>query len=130
MEKLSRNIRTVWRWSGLSENVKGEERSVRERREHTEMPLFLDTAIVKELAGATWHGKANRLSGEHGVHWDVIDEVADASWKTQANSMTVSVTLPVANASHRLNASRFTNDERRRPVGWPDHSPAPKRRLV
>ena len=35
------------------------------------------------LTGRTWHGKANRLSREHGVHWDIIDEVAEASWKVQ-----------------------------------------------
>ena len=45
------------------------------------MPLFLDSAVVKDLAECTWHGKANRLSRDHGVHWDIIDEVADASWK-------------------------------------------------
>ena len=46
-----------------------------------EMPLHLDVATVKELAGGIWHGKANRLSREHGVQWDVIDEVAVASGK-------------------------------------------------
>ena len=54
----------------------------RETWELAEIPLFLDAAVVKDLAECTWHGKANRLSGEHGVHWDVIDEVAEASWKT------------------------------------------------
>ncbi len=49
-----------------------------------QMPLFLDTTIVKELSGATWYGKANRLSQEHGVHWDIIDEAAGASWKRVA----------------------------------------------
>ena len=47
-----------------------------------EAPLFLDAALIQELASGTWHGGANRLSGEHGVHWEIIDEVADASWKT------------------------------------------------
>lgn len=54
-----------------------------------EVPLFLDPGLVKDLAGGTWHGKANRLSREHGVHWDIIDEAADASWKTQADEETV-----------------------------------------
>ena len=34
------------------------------------IPLFLDSEIVKELSDASWHGKANRLSREHGVHWE------------------------------------------------------------
>ncbi|NGZ09241.1 MAG: SagB/ThcOx family dehydrogenase [Nitrospira sp. LK70] len=55
------------------------------KREGVEVPLFLDTALVKELAGGAWHGKANQLSHEHGVHWDIIDEAAEASWKTEAD---------------------------------------------
>src|SRR5438309_4152830 len=51
------------------------------RGELTEVPLFLDSAVVEDLAGGKWNGYANRLSGEHGVHWDIIDEVAEASWK-------------------------------------------------
>ena len=69
------------------EEVSGEGAGARGARK--EMPLFLDATIVKELAGRKWHGKANRLSGEHGVHWDIIDEVADASWKTQAQTLIV-----------------------------------------
>ena len=100
------------------------------------MPLFLDAAIVKKLVDGPWHGKANRLSGEHGVHWDIIDEVADASWKTQADNLTVSACAgspPSSDSFHaRLaeskRASRFTNDAH--PSGWPDHPPTPKRRGV
>ena len=47
-----------------------------------ELPLFLDQSLVKDLAAGTWYGKANELSREHGVHWEVIDEVAEESWKT------------------------------------------------
>ena len=56
-----------------------------------EVPLFLDAAVVKELADGKWHGKANRLSSEHGVHWDIIDEAADASWKLEAQQLIVSL---------------------------------------
>ncbi|HEY6639213.1 MAG TPA: SagB/ThcOx family dehydrogenase, partial [Nitrospiraceae bacterium] len=56
-----------------------------------EIPLFLDPDVVKKLAECTWFGKANRLSGEHGVHWEIIDEVAEASWKTQAQGLTISL---------------------------------------
>jgi SagB-type dehydrogenase family enzyme len=67
-------------------------------REPNEMPLFLDSVVVKDLIAGLWHGKANRLSGEHGVQWEIIDEAAAASWKCTTEQH--SVTLP------RL----FTND--------------------
>ena len=69
-------------------DVRGEGLGVRGGK--AEMPLFLDAALVKDLSNASWHGKANRLSQDHGVHWDIIDEVAEASWKAQADKLTVS----------------------------------------
>lgn len=51
-------------------------------RDMQDLPLFLDEAAVSDVAVGPWHGKANELSREHGVHWDVIDQVAEASWKT------------------------------------------------
>lgn len=60
-----------------------------------EIPLFLDTALVKDFSNVSWQGKANRLSGEHGVHWDAIDAVADASWKLSQAQPVLSHPLPV-----------------------------------
>ena len=54
-----------------------------------EIPLFLDPTVVKEMIGGTWHGKANCLSREHGVHWDIIDQAAAASWKFAADARSV-----------------------------------------
>ncbi|MCC2642158.1 MAG: uncharacterized protein K0S45_2571 [Nitrospira sp.] len=48
-----------------------------------EIPLFLDPNAVQDLAAGPWHGKANPLSREHGVDWEIIDEAAEASWKTR-----------------------------------------------
>ncbi|MEW6248201.1 MAG: SagB/ThcOx family dehydrogenase [Nitrospirota bacterium] len=59
------------------------------RGSQIEIPLFLDAAVVNELAAGQWYGKANRLSHEHAVHWDIIDEVAEASWKAQTEKRTV-----------------------------------------
>ena len=73
-------------------DVKRETSDVK-RNEMVGTQLFLDPAVVKDLAGGTWHGKANQLSGEHGVHWDIIDEVAEASWKADSNQRTVEVLL-------------------------------------
>jgi len=81
-----------------NEAVKSKGLEVRGREEVTDgkkgMPLFLDTSIVKKLAGETWHGKANRLSLEHGVHWDIIDEAAKASWKLETDERSVSLPSP------------------------------------
>ena len=71
-----------------NEEVKGKESGVRGRE--GEIPLFLDPTVVKELAECSWYGKANQLSREHGVRWDIIDEVAEASWKVQPQQLVVS----------------------------------------
>lgn len=60
----------------------------------TELPLFLDPALVKDLAGGAWHGKANLLSRDHAVHWDAIDVAAEASWKTQVEKQTIPLMFP------------------------------------
>ena len=80
------------------------------RAESTAVPLFLDPTIVKESAGATWHGKANRLSPEHGVCWDIIDEAANAAWKTQTDRPMIALPAIRLTSSNRLHASRMTND--------------------
>lgn len=73
------------------------------RLESQEIPLFLSPNLVKELAEGRWHGRANRLSREHGVHWDIIDKVAEASWKGAAeqrlaalSNLTVNQTAGIA----------------------------------
>ena len=70
------------------------------------IPLFLDSEIVQKLTAAIWHGKANRLSGEHGVHWDIIEEAASASRKCTAEQR--SVALPKLLTPH---VSPFTFNE-------------------
>jgi len=54
-------------------------------------PLFLDVEIVQRLVQTEWFGKANRLSREHGVQWDIIDEAVEASWKIQTEAAKVSM---------------------------------------
>jgi len=73
------------------------------RKEMVDIPLFLDPAVVKDLAECPWHGKANCLSREHGVHWDIIDEAAEASWKTHNENTTKSLITSFAqNTLHPL----------------------------
>ena len=87
------------------EDVNGDTLDVK-RGKLTEIPLFIDSAVVKDLAECPWHGKANRLSGEHGVEWEIIDEVAEASWKAPCER--VSVAVPASVTPH---VSPFTSHE-------------------
>jgi SagB-type dehydrogenase family enzyme len=68
------------------------------RGESTEIPLFLDQAVIHSIAETRWHGKANRLSRENPVPWEIIDDVADASWKTSHEH--ASVAVPTSVISH------------------------------
>jgi SagB-type dehydrogenase family enzyme len=86
-------------------DVKDETLDVK-RGKLTEIPLFIDSAVVKDLTECPWHGKANRLSGEHGVEWEIIDEVAAASWKAPCERMSVAV--PASGTAH---VSPFTSHE-------------------
>ena len=86
------------------ERVKGKEPG--ESGGRKEIPLFIDPGVVKQVAECTWYGKANKLSGEHGVHWDIIDEVAEASWKTQPQQLMVS--LPGSQPQEPPHPSRLT----------------------
>jgi nitroreductase len=94
-------LAVVWPLGG----VKGETLDVK-RKELTEIPLFLDFEIAKDLAKCIWHGKANRLSREHGVHWDIIDEVSDASWKASCEHVSVALPSPVT-----FHVSPFTSHD-------------------
>ena len=57
----------------------------------TTFPLFLNVEIVERLVQTEWFGKANRLSREHGVQWDIIDEAVEASWKMQTEAEKLSM---------------------------------------
>ena len=85
------------------------EASFVKRDEVKEIPLYLDTSVVAELARATWYGKANRLSAEHGVHWNIIDEAAAASWKVQAETLTLQLPKRSPALSGTLSAARATS---------------------
>ncbi len=80
------------------------------KREGWKVPLFLDVGIVREVVGGTWHGKANRLSQEHSVHWDIIDDAAEASWKQQTTTPAIDLQGQFCTPSDALHASRTTSD--------------------
>jgi nitroreductase len=66
------------------------------RGKEQDIPLFLDSSVVKELVSGTWHGKANRLSRDNPVPWEIIDDAAAASWKntTEEQFVRLSRSLP------------------------------------
>jgi SagB-type dehydrogenase family enzyme len=74
------------------EDVKRETLNVK-RMDAINIPVFLDSAVVKELASVTWHGRANRLSRDNPVPWVIIDDAAAASWKPGAEKTLVKLPL-------------------------------------
>jgi len=54
------------------------------------IPLWLDPTSVQALSQSRWHGRANRLSPDAPVPWEIIDDVAEATRKTslERRSMT------------------------------------------
>src|SRR6266571_865925 len=51
------------------------------RGEDHVLPLFLDPALAHEMTKQRWYGKANRLSPDDPVLWEIIDAAAVASRK-------------------------------------------------
>jgi len=56
------------------------------------IPLWLDPTSVQALSHGRWHGRANRLSPDAPVPWEIIDDVAEATRKTSLERR--SVTFP------------------------------------
>lgn len=56
------------------------------------IPLWLDPTSVQALSHGRWHGRANRLSHDAPVPWEIIDDVAEATRKTSLERR--SVTFP------------------------------------
>jgi len=74
------------------------------------LPLGLDQTVVKQLAAGPWHGRANVLSREHGVHWEAIDEAAEASWKTSEERLLASLPIELPVHSEPRHLSDSTSD--------------------
>jgi SagB-type dehydrogenase family enzyme len=68
------------------------------KEEHI-LPLHLDPAVIHELSKQTWHGKANRLSHDDPVPWEIIDQVAAASRKADSEGHGLEL-APLVKAVH------------------------------
>jgi SagB-type dehydrogenase family enzyme len=53
------------------------------------VPLSLPDDAVRDLTGLIWRGKAKRLSQDEPVQWEIIDQVAAASWKPNTEQTSV-----------------------------------------
>ncbi len=58
------------------------------------LPLYLDRDVVHELTKQRWCGKANRLSADDPVPWQIIDGVATASRKLSSERTTLDLVNP------------------------------------
>ncbi|MDA0739443.1 MAG: SagB/ThcOx family dehydrogenase [Nitrospirae bacterium] len=60
------------------------------------MPLTLDDAAIEKWVQGDWQGKANRLSRDNPIPWEIINEVTKASWKHSTESPAIQVDPPPA----------------------------------
>ena len=64
------------------------------------VPLSLPDEAVRDLTGLIWRGKAKRLSQDEPVQWEIIDQVATASWKPNTEQTSVELNCePRANTT-------------------------------
>lgn len=65
------------------------------------VPLSLTERSVRDVAGRVWHGRANRLSRDEPVSWEILDQVTDASWKssTEQEDVELQCEPPLVNLS-------------------------------
>jgi len=54
------------------------------------MDVAFENPSDQILLSGTWQGTANRLSKDEPVHWEIIDEVTEASWKSTHESEIIS----------------------------------------
>ena len=97
------------------------------RQSLAEIRLALEKPSDEVLLAGEWKGEANRLSKDEPVHWEIIDEVADASWKsTQESEMLAFLTSATApNSDDKLEAELLAGQiihQRRSAVSFDGHT--------
>ena len=58
-------------------------------------PLTVDQAVLQHWEQGDWRGRANRLSRDNPVPWEIIDDVTKASWKTSTEQTRWDATVGV-----------------------------------
>ncbi|MCR4299434.1 MAG: SagB/ThcOx family dehydrogenase, partial [Gallionella sp.] len=69
------------------------------------LPLFLSTDAVRDSTRRIWHGKANRLSRDDPVKWQILDQVEAASWKSSTEQRFVELNQDDSSAETLTNPS-------------------------
>jgi nitroreductase len=68
------------------------------------VPLSIAADALRGPTRYTWHGKANRLSRDDPMSWEVIDQVECASWKSSTEQRLVEWKTDRSPADDRINA--------------------------
>ncbi len=50
--------------------------------QNVSIPLVVDQGVLRQWEHGDWRGKANRLSRDNPIPWEIIDDVTKTSWKT------------------------------------------------
>jgi SagB-type dehydrogenase family enzyme len=85
------------------------------KRDHSaKISLFLEKEAVQELVQGTWQGRANRLSRENPVPWEIIADVAAACWKptVERNIVALSADRHATPVHATSDALRLTIDDK------------------
>ena len=68
--------------------------------QHQQIPLGLGEEAVLAMEQARWYGRANRLSPDEPVLWDIIDEVSKATDKPQSKDRLHTSRVATGSGSH------------------------------
>ncbi len=60
------------------------------------LPLTLAPDAMAQCLRGDWHGRANRLSRDAPLPWDIIDDVTEASWKHSTEPSSMQCSAPPA----------------------------------
>jgi SagB-type dehydrogenase family enzyme len=74
------------------------------------LPLSLAPDAVRDLTRHIWHGKANRLSRDDPVQWEILNQVEVASWKSSTEQKVVELNHGGSTAEMPVNSSAHTPD--------------------
>jgi nitroreductase len=77
------------------------------------VPVSLAEAAARDVPGLVWHGKANRLSRDAPVPWEILDRVAHASWKTSTEQTVIDLRHERSDTSASTSEARLDRPEPR-----------------
>ena len=68
-------------------------------------PATLDREAIEQCITGTWQGKANRLSRDNPIPWEIIDDVTKATWKSSQEIQTFHWEVPQHIVKDRASSS-------------------------